>query len=57
MQLNAVFKGGDQSGIMAYESSEDVDDNIFDLQGRKLSNETTLPKGIYIKNGRKVVKR
>lgn len=57
VQLKAVFKGGDQSGIMTYESSEDVNDDIFDLQGRKLSNETTLPKGIYIKNGRKVVKR
>lgn len=57
VQLKAVFKGGDPSGIMAYESSEDVNDSLFDLQGRKLSNETTLPKGIYIKNGRKVVKR
>lgn len=57
VQLKAVFKGGDQSGIMAYESSENVNDSLFDLQGRKLSNETTLPKGIYIKNGRKVVKR
>lgn len=54
--LKAVFNGG-TSGIIVYDGSENVDYNIFDLQGRKLSNETTLPKGIYIQNGRKVVKR
>lgn len=54
--LKAVFNGG-TSGIIVYDGSENVNDSIFDLQGRKLGNETTLPKGIYIKNGRKVVKR
>ena len=58
-----VYKGpvyplsDEMNGISDYTLPEDNSSALFDLQGRKLSNETTLPKGIYIKNGRKVVKR
>ena len=32
-----------------------TDDSIYDLRGRKMPDGVTLPKGIYIKNGKKIV--
>ena len=55
--LKAVFKG-DASGIESVENgSANVAEGLYDLQGRKLRNNASLPKGIYIENGNKVVKR
>ncbi|MBQ6653002.1 MAG: hypothetical protein IJM81_06355, partial [Prevotella sp.] len=30
---------------------------VYDLQGRRVANNTTLKPGIYVKNGRKVIER
>ncbi len=49
--------GGDATGIEGL--NVNVDENaaeVYDLQGRKLHNKN-LPKGIYIVNGKKVVKK
>ena len=55
--LKAVFKGG-ISGIETFgNETNNAANGLYDLQGRKLRNDTALPKGIYIKDGRKVVKR
>ena len=55
--LKAVFKG-DASGIESVENGNaNVAEGLYDLQGRKLRANATLPKGIYIENGNKVVKR
>ena len=55
--LKAVFKG-DASGIESVENgSANVAKGLYDLQGRKLRANASLPKGIYIENGNKVVKR
>ncbi|MBR5440208.1 MAG: hypothetical protein IKV37_01425, partial [Prevotella sp.] len=55
--LKAVFKG-DTSGIESVENgSANVAEGLYDLQGRKLRDNVALPKGIYIENGNKVVKR
>jgi hypothetical protein len=42
-------------GSLTPDSSEKGDTNIYDLSGRKVSDSSTLPRGVYIKNGRKVV--
>ena len=49
-----------ESGMVGIENLSEKpleNDDIYDLQGRKLRNEANLPKGIYIKNGYKIVKR
>lgn len=33
----------------------DTDDNVYNLQGQKMSRDTALPRGIYITNGKKFV--
>lgn len=50
----------DVDGIKNVESRtpEIVIDGVYDLQGRKLNiNQTDLPQGLYIVNGKKVVKK
>ena len=50
----------DVDGIKNVESRtpEIVIDGVYDLQGRKLNiNQTDLPEGLYIVNGKKVVKK
>lgn len=37
------------------DSSEKGDTNIYDISGRKVSESSVLPKGVYIVNGKKVV--
>ena len=50
--------GGDATGIEGLNVNDNVNVNVnevYDLQGRKVSGKN-LPKGIYIVNGKKVVK-
>ena len=51
--LNIVFDDGETTGISAtLMNNETMNNEYFDLQGRKVANPT---KGLYIVNGRKVV--
>ena len=55
-QLTIVFDNGDATGVNeVIEVNEVSDDSWYDLNGRKLNAKPTR-KGVYIKNGRKVVK-
>ena len=46
------------TGIASVEAEQEATDNgVFDLQGRRQADFETLPKGIYIKDGKKVVKK
>lgn len=45
---------GESTGIKSKNLNPSADNNYYDLQGRKVS---TLKKGIYIKNGQKVVNK
>ena len=49
----SITGGGDTTGIDAVDSEQRTDDSYYDLQGRKVLNPTK--KGIYIKNGKKVI--
>ena len=53
-KLNVTFvdNNGDATTINASEILNNLDGNIYDLQGRKVNN---AQKGIYIQNGKKVV--
>ena len=45
------------TGINGIEANDDVDFGIYDLSGRKMSgNSANLKKGVYIINGKKVIK-
>jgi hypothetical protein len=49
-----VLKIKDETtGITTMQNTDNTNDSIFDLQGRKVSKAT---KGLYIVNGKKVVK-
>lgn len=53
------LKAGDTSGINRVERTTLDDDAVYTLQGRKVatcSQWNTLPRGIYIVNGKKVIK-
>ncbi len=45
---------GEPTGIDAIEVDDSKAD-VYDLHGRKQNNDTALPAGVYIKNGRKVI--
>jgi hypothetical protein len=47
------FVNDDTNGIMAVEKASTDNDVVFDLQGRRMG--TLLKKGLYIKNGKKIV--
>ena len=53
------FVCGEPSGVISQESRAERQESIYDLSGRKISNlksqTSNLPKGIYIKNGKKVM--
>ena len=55
--------GGETDGIRLTEvsASKNEENAVYDLQGRRLktenSNLSTLPKGVYIVGGKKIVKR
>jgi hypothetical protein len=51
--LRIVF-GGDATGVNEVNEVIGVNDNWYDLNGRKLNGMPTT-KGVYILNGRKVV--
>ena len=54
--LKIVFDNGDATGVNeVIEVNEVSDDTLYDLNGRKLNAKPTR-KGVYIKNGQKVVK-
>ena len=55
-QLTIVFDNDETTGINeVIEVNEVSDDTLYDLNGRKLNAKPTR-KGVYIKNGQKVVK-
>ena len=55
--LSITFDGSDSSGIAEVPTSTKKQSGIYDLRGIKVSNSwDSLPKGIYIVNGKKVVK-
>lgn len=45
----------DPNGIKNAESKTIADDAIYNIGGQKISTNGTLPKGIYIKNGKKFI--
>ena len=50
-----VAGGDDMTGIETINNEQSVKNNgLYDLNGRRL-NSTQLKKGLYIKNGKKVV--
>lgn len=53
--LNAVFTT--PAGISSFESDALRPEGTYDLQGRKIRNDAQLSKGVYIVNGKKIVKR
>ncbi len=53
--VKAIYFGGDETGIEAISNGEPTMDNaIYDLSGRRVEKATK--KGIYIINGKKVLK-
>lgn len=52
--LSLNISGGDTTGIKGIEETEFGNGDYYDLQGRKV--QPSVKKGIYIQNGRKVVK-
>lgn len=52
--LSLNILGGDATGIQSVENLKSEDGDYYDLQGRKVL--PTSKKGIYIHNGRKIVK-
>jgi hypothetical protein len=54
---NISFFVGDEATEISLTPNAPVDEGgIYDLQGRKLNGNIQLPKGVYIQNGKKVVK-
>ncbi len=62
-QMSIKIIGGETDGIRLTEvsASKNEKNAVYDLQGRRLktenSNLSTLPKGVYIVGGKKIVKR
>ncbi len=62
-QVSIKIIGGETDGIRLTEvsASKNEENAVYDLQGRRLktenSNLSTLPKGVYIVGGKKIVKR
>ena len=54
-QLTIVFDNDDATGVGSIDNGQLTIDNYYDLNGRKLNAKPTR-KGVYIKNGQKVVK-
>lgn len=51
------FNGSDADGIRTLETGKQKKNNIiYDLSGRRVSESSTLSKGIYIVDGKKIVK-
>lgn len=48
--------GNDANGISNAAVDTDADSNLYDLQGRRITK-ATLSKGVYINNGRKIIKK
>ncbi len=46
---------GKLTAIEELEAADHAAEGLYDLQGRRLSDDATLPAGIYIKNGRKII--
>ena len=44
------------TGIHPTQSQQPVDNSIYTIDGKKVNNNTSLPSGIYIINGKKVVR-
>ncbi len=46
---------GKPTGIEVFEAEDAAAEGLYDLQGRRLNEGATLPTGVYIKNGRKII--
>ena len=56
-QLTIVFDNDDATGVGSIDNGQLTIDNWYDLSGRKIANgQKPTAKGVYIKNGQKVVK-
>ena len=53
--LNFSFDTNEADGIEAIEKAGVGEGSVYDLQGRRLSVQGALPKGVYIVNGKKVM--
>ena len=52
-----IQASADVTGINQIEAQQKNDDNIYDMQGRKMAAPlSALPQGIYIRNGKKIAK-
>ena len=55
--LSLKIEDAEESGVNEIESSASADAAIYNLQGIRVSGDLrTLPAGIYVVNGKKVVK-
>ncbi len=55
-EFDASFSdGGVITSINAATLFDDNDGDIYDLSGRKMNDSKSLPKGVYVKNGKKYV--
>ena len=55
-EFDASFSdGGVITSINAATLFDDNDGDIYDLSGRKINDSKSLPKGVYVKNGKKYV--
>ncbi len=55
--LHVKLVDGDKTAIHSIQSDVQDVSRVYDLQGRPVSDVSNLPKGIYIRNGRKFVKK
>ena len=56
--LSVTFEDSETTGISTMHNAQCLMHNeVYDLQGRNVSHFESLPKGLYIVNGKKVVKR
>lgn len=51
--VDAILCVGEATGIESVESSQSA--TIYSLDGRRINNTHKLPKGVYIKNGKKIL--
>ena len=55
LDMPLAIGDGLSTAIDGPDADDEAQTELYDIQGRKLDNTPRLPKGIYIRNGRKVV--
>ncbi len=55
-----TFNMGEATGIKVIDNGQSIMENedgaVYDLSGRRISTSSVLPKGVYIRNGKKYIK-